>query len=171
MMFFLVAIMGSLAVLAFASYVQLRAKAAVEYRASATAFFDAADQLASRDDAPPELLDTVSALNDSMSDRRAAKNLLLYLSGETRWKDSDAFLRRKKILTEFFVRQPELELVYHEVILNWFLAVTALSPLVGKLARLMMSERTLEAAATRKRRPSVSGGGLPSATDRRAVQA
>lgn len=149
-----IAALGSISVLTFVSYLQLRSRASTEYATAASAFFAAADTLASCDDVPSELTDALSAMNETISDRRAANGLLAYLSAEARWKDmnSESFLRRKKTLTEFFARRPELEATYHQAVVNWFLAITALSPLVGKLARVAMTEDTVEAVAGSRRR-------------------
>jgi hypothetical protein len=173
MISFLIAAIGSTLVLLFASYLQLRLRAVTEYAAAAAAFFRAAETMTSCDEAPPELLDALSAMNETVSDRRAARSMLSYLSADARWRDmnSDAFLRRKKVLTEFFERRPELERTYHEIVVDWFLAITALSPVVGKLARIAMTGDAVEAAAGARRHPRGDAKNLLQTNDPQTARA
>jgi hypothetical protein len=149
----LIALFGSSVVLAFASYVQLRARAALEYASTTEAFFQSMDVLVSCEDTPTELLDLLAAMNEALTDKKAAGAMLAYLSRGSRWKDrrSDAAIRLKAALKDLFAKHPDLEAVYHEALVSYFLAITALSPLVGKLARIAMTEDGVEAAAGARR--------------------
>jgi len=130
-----------LSVLAYAlsSYAVFKANSVEEYSEAIKDFYESIDPIVSDDETPIELLRLIDYLNLTISDRSIAGALLKHAS-RGRWSVSSAMPFDRKIATEFFVRRPELEKPYGNAVLSWFRAVTALSPLKGQLARVVIQE-------------------------------
>jgi len=145
----LIAFVGCAAVLGGVFFARWCAFMAREYGDATEAFFKAASPIVQDGEVPEELLQVVATLNDSLTDRRCARKLLVYLASG-RWKArSSTPSALLNIRSEFFHRRPELEAPFHEMAVQWFSAVTALSPLSGVLARSFMAEPEVEGAAVR----------------------
>ena len=148
---------GVAAALAVLAYTRLSATCASEQTHYSDVFFEASDKLASCDDAPSELLHVLYALNETITGTKAFPILFSYLSDQSRWLPKDKeFYVRNKALAEFFHQRPELEPLYRQVLVGWFLAVTAQSPLIGRLARFALVESAVEGAAFKRIRQGAS---------------
>lgn len=116
-------------------YLTLKAKAIRQYRRSANAFFEKAKPLLSDEEVPDSLRDHVYFLSESIDDPDTVYLALHVIrNGKGKRVPSPA----QKQSREFFARRPELEKAYHDAILSWFIAITAMRPIVGAACRAIM---------------------------------
>lgn len=140
---FLIALSGIFLIVLLRKYLSLRAKSAHDYGKYSQEFFRSIRPLIEDDETPIELLRKLRFLNDVISDKNIA---WILVSFPMRRVDAYVQDHSKKIITEFFVRRPELEASYFNTIAVWFLAVTALSPIPGVFARYAISEGSINSA-------------------------
>lgn len=142
----LIALVGVSAILLFGRYLRFLSSAANEYRVASRGFFASAKPLVNDDETPDDVLALIDGLNSTIYDRRSSRFLLIYLTN-CRWKDDVGI--HHKTMAEFFHKRPELEKPFKDMIIQWFRAVTALSPIIGRAVRLAMNEINLEKAASK----------------------
>lgn len=140
----LIALTGIAVVLSAHNYLKLKILMAREYGRAADGFFAAAKPLVSDDETPDEILMTIAMLSELISDRSGARKLLGFLAND-RWRKIDG--EKNKVFVEFFHRRPELEEPFKTAMVQWFMAVTCLSPFFGKMVRIAMDEANVERAA------------------------
>jgi len=130
-------------------YIEFLAARRREYAEAASEFFDAASALAADDETPEKILRGIDSLNQTIIDRRVALSILSYVRSE-RWQKIDGSIAElNKLHAEFFHKRPELERPYRRAVASWFKAVTALSPLIGNLARFAVTAPDVEPATFR----------------------
>lgn len=145
----LLALLGCAAVILTLKYIEFLAARQREYGEAACEFFEAAAPLAADDETPEKILLGIDSLNQTITDRRAALSILSYIRSE-RWQKVDGSVAElNKVHAEFFHKRPELEQPYRRAVVGWFKAVTALSPIVGKLARFSVTAPDVEPATFR----------------------
>ena len=143
-------------------YVRFRAHSAAAYAEAASAFYDAAKPLATDEETPEEILSLIFGLNKTITNNSCAWHILRYLNQDRWWKDKlSGASELSKVAAEFLHRRPELEGPYREMMVNWFLAITALAPFPGHLARAAMTEPGLIQAATRAAKKIETNGDEP----------
>ena len=131
----------------FVRYCSMRTSASKEFGRASAAFFDAASKLAREGEVPAEILDTLDVYNETINDPRVAR-VLLGAVRDFRGYDRQAETYNK-IKVEFFHRRPELEPLYNEAVAEWFSAVTAHSPIYGKVLRTVVHDK-LDSAPVRR---------------------
>jgi hypothetical protein len=157
----IVASIGVITVLLGAAYLNLRARAASEYSMAVIDFYDSIKPLLEDDEVPIEILDQLAFYNDMIDDSTVVRFLVQHkTSGRRNARARETALRHNKLSTEFFARRPELEPAYGAATATWFFAVTALSPVLGRLARVIWDgeQGAKQApAAFRNRKGAVDG--------------
>jgi hypothetical protein len=126
-------------------YLQIKANSALEYQTATDGFFNSIKPIVDDDETPDEILDIIRGFGATITDKHIPMVFLSYLRND-RWRHPEWGLQNK-ILAEFFHRRPELEKSFEAALLNWFRAVTSLSPLVGAAVRTAMMEEKLKSAA------------------------
>lgn len=132
-------------------YARQKVVAAHEYRKATEKFYASVRPLVSDDETPAEIVDLIKYLNLTINDRRIARRLASYPLHQ-KW--SDNYQKYNKIICEFFEARPELAQNHSDVILSWFMAVTALSPISGFAARYSIDNESMGTAAGRISRKS-----------------
>jgi hypothetical protein len=148
---------GLIAVTGGLRYLWFRVRREVSYEKATAEFYEASNPLALDKDSPFELLDLIDGLNCTITDKRMALSMLRYAFQDTWWKEK--FIppsERTVVVDGFLKRRPELEASFRKMVVSWFIAVTALSPLVGAIVRFAMSGPSVEQAASRASKESTS---------------
>ena len=152
----MIIILGTTGIFAGRAYFRFKAAREKEYGKDAADFFEAVNPLISDDDTPTEVLEIIDFLNDGIMDRKSATRLFENIIKYRGWQDKCTPPSEKmKILEEFFRGRPELEKPFYKMLMHWFLAVTAFSPLIGLAVRFSLPENGLEKVAIRiSRKPN-----------------
>ena len=110
-------------------------------------FYAAMKPLVEDEDTPTELLRVLSVLNQTISDPRIVQHLLQFQGKDRWWRRESRPTTLTKTATEFFAKRPELEEPFVRAIGEWLLAVTASSPVLGRVLRVSMSRDAIPEAA------------------------
>jgi hypothetical protein len=149
----MIIILGMIGIFAGRAYFRFKAARVKEYGKDTADFFEAVNPLISDDDTPTEILEILDSLNDGIMDRKSARSLLDQIIKYRGWKDKFTPPSEKmKIIEEFFRRRPELEKPFYKMLMHWFMAVTAFSPLTGWVVRFALPANGLEQVAIRMSR-------------------
>ena len=148
-----------------ACYISFRAECAKEYEQATEEFYRSIDPLVSDDETPVEMLELIEFLNETISDKTQANALLRHAS-KARWSGSRVMSYSRKINTEFLARRTELEKPFFLALMAWFRAITALSPIKGQFARIVIQEGAepriaSELAKSRGRHDNHENGAIP----------
>lgn len=147
---FVLVFFGVIAVFTLRAFARWRVNAAREYQTATEKFFAATKPLLADDETPLEIIDVICALNDTIQDMRMASGLASY-PAHVYW--SEGTQRVFKVAEEFFAARPELEDGFHAMFTNWFIAVTALAPITGTVARYSLASLdSMKSAAARESR-------------------
>lgn len=115
-----------------------------QYIESSNMFFADVRALLSDPDTPDALIERIKAMNETISDKDAAKHILRIPTeinfDDTRSAEVEAFLRNR----------PELRDNYENVIVSWFVAITAISPIFGPVLRYQVTDTRSKSRAVKR---------------------
>lgn len=141
----LLAIIGIFFVRFIKWYFTLKVKLATEYIEATEKFYASAKPLISDSETPKEVIDTIKFLNEKINDKKTVSYLFRSLSSSR--MRYNGLSEEMKIHHEFFAKRPELEKRFQNLVTSWFIAVTALSPLVGGACRISINSDNVEKIA------------------------
>lgn len=141
------ALLGISIILVFVGYWKRKARLQRERAAAISSFYAAMDPLIKDTDTPEEILEVLKRLNSTIGSRQAVFAVLSHRARQQWWTTSEGISEFNKVAVEFFNRRPELEKPFVAAVREWFIAVTALSPIWGIALRASMSREAVPSAA------------------------
>ena len=142
---------------------RLKARNARLRRKYAAEFASAATKIAGDDEAPAALIDMLDAMRRTIGDRRMIWSLISWITNGGLLTQGAEAARANKELREFFERRRELEPLWKDALVGWFMSLSYVSIVGGSILRVRMHDRKelVGAARTAVRKSGVGNDNTP----------